>query len=83
MEPYRDRLHELYSWNADLSKLIDMQILSAEDRDTLDTLTSYNKEVQLKTLVRTAILKSHSDDSGLFDELSLWIGTRPMKYILT
>ncbi|ERJ57154.1 hypothetical protein [Sphingobacterium paucimobilis] len=73
LAPYRDRLHEQYNWNADLSKLIDMQILSAEDRNRLDAHSRYDKEVQLKALVRTAIWKAQSDDPGLFDQLSLWI----------
>lgn len=73
LAPYRERLNKLYSWNANLEKLIDMQVLSVELIKKLNAFSPYDKELQLKSIVRAAMLKSHTDDSPLFEQLSQWI----------
>ncbi|WDF69715.1 hypothetical protein PQ465_04870 [Sphingobacterium oryzagri] len=71
--PLKDKLPHSYKWNADLSKLIPLGLLTNESVQDLNDLTPYEKEIRLKNLVRAIMVSSMQNDPQLFDELCAWI----------
>lgn len=66
-------LNELYNWNANLIALIPLQILAQEMVDKLNSKSFYEKEVTLKAVLRPHLIDAYSNDTILFDKLTMWI----------
>ncbi len=71
--PYREKLDQLYNWNANLSTLIALDVLSEESVLELSTKTNYQKEIYLKKVIQQKLTDTWLHDEELFDKLSLWI----------
>ena len=73
LEKYKLALPELYKWNANITRLVELEILTSQQVEELNQLTPYLKEIQLKKIVGKKLSESYSNNSDLFDKLSIWI----------
>lgn len=73
LERYKNKLPELYIWNAKIHKLIDLNVLTKTQIRYLNGLSPYNKEIHLKTLVGIKLKGAKENNLELFESLCLWI----------
>ncbi|WP_334126731.1 hypothetical protein [Empedobacter brevis] len=73
LEKFKLELPELYKWNANITRLVELEILTNQQVEELNQLTPYLKEIQLKKIVGKKLNESYSNNSELFDKLSVWI----------
>jgi hypothetical protein len=73
LNQYKNDLHKLYNWNAKIDKLIDLGVFNLEEIDSINDLTSYEKEIRLKSLVGKKLNSAFKENKDLFLKISLWI----------
>ena len=73
LEKFKFALPDLYKWNANISRLVELDVLTNEQVEKLNQLTPYLKEIQLKKIVGKKLNESYTNNSELFDKLSIWI----------
>ncbi|MCA4777906.1 hypothetical protein [Empedobacter stercoris] len=73
LEKFKFTLPDLYKWNANISRLVELDVLTNEQVEKLNQLTPYLKEIQLKKIVGKKLNESYTNNSELFDKLSIWI----------
>lgn len=73
LNPYKDKLPELYTWNAKIEKLVDLRVISLTELAELNVKTSYEKEIVLKNKVNLKLHEYYKSDKAFFDNLCLWI----------
>ncbi|WP_281239911.1 hypothetical protein [Flavobacterium praedii] len=73
LEKYKNDLPKLYNWNARIEKLLDLETLTEKQITELNSLSSYQKELELKKIVGQKLNDSLKSNSELFDKLCLWI----------
>ncbi len=73
LEKFKLDLHKLYSWNAKIDKLIDLGIFTKEKVLELNSLTPYEKEIELKKVVGGKLREYLETDKSSFEKLCLWI----------
>ncbi len=73
LKQYTQLLPQLYQWNANLSGLVQMGVITSVEANALDKLTSYQKEINLKQIVGRALKAFQKEDQAKFDQLAYWI----------
>jgi hypothetical protein len=73
LNQYKDKLPELYTWNAKIEKLVDLDVISLSELTALNIKTSYDKEIVLKNKVNLKLHEYYKSDKALFDNLCLWV----------
>ncbi len=73
LKKFKSSLPELYKWNANITRLVELEILTNQQVEELNQLTPYLKEIQLKKIVGKKLNESYSNNSELFNKLSVWI----------
>jgi len=51
LDRYKNDLPTLYNWNAKIEKLVDLNTLTEKQVIEINSLTPYEKEIQLKNIV--------------------------------
>ncbi len=70
---FKDKLPELYTWNAKIEKLVDLGVINHSELINLKNKTSYDKEIILKKKVNLKLHEYFKSNKVLFDNLCLWI----------
>ena len=73
LDKYKKDLPTLYKWNAKIEKLVDLNTLTKKQVIEINSLTAYEKEIQLKNIVGKKLNDTLNSKSELFDKLCLWI----------
>ncbi len=73
LDRYKNDLPTLYNWNAKIEKLVDLNTLTEKQVIEINSLTPYEKEIQLKNIVGKKLNDTLNSNSELFDKLCLWI----------
>jgi hypothetical protein len=73
LEKYKNDLPKLYNWNARIERLLELETLTEKQITELNSLSSYQKELELKKIVGQKLNDSLKSNSELFDKLCLWI----------
>lgn len=73
LEKYKNDLPKLYNWNARIEKLVELETLTELQIEALNSLSPYQKEIQLKKIVGQKLNESLQSNSELFDKLCLWV----------
>ncbi|WP_254454467.1 hypothetical protein [Flavobacterium sp. M31R6] len=63
----------LYNWNAKIERLVELETLTVEQVYEINSLTNYEKELQLKKIVGKKLNETLKSRSDLFNQLCLWI----------
>lgn len=73
--PIKDKLHELYNWNAKLDKLVDFKIIDNDQFNCWKGLSSYEKELNIKHEINKYLQTAAADvsEDNNFDEVCYWI----------
>lgn len=70
---YKSDLSNLYTWNANVSKLVGYGILSEEERLKLDSSLPFDKEIFLKNRINQRLHEAYKTDIDFFHKLCLWV----------
>lgn len=73
LEPLRDKLPELYNWNAKIDRLADLSVLNESEIEDLNKLVPFEREIILKERVRVKLHEFKEADTDKFNQLCLWI----------
>ncbi|WP_052444510.1 hypothetical protein [Flammeovirga sp. OC4] len=73
LQPYKEELASLYSWKSDLSRLVELQVISTSELDELLQLPIFEKEIRVKKIVHDALHSFYQQDKEKFEELSMWL----------
>ena len=73
LNQFKDKLPELYTWNAKIEKLIDLGVITQSELNNLNSKTSYDKEIVLKKKINLKLHEYYKSNKVLFDSLCLWI----------
>ncbi len=70
---YKEDLPNLYTWNANISKIVGYGVLSEDERMKLDSLLPFDKEIVLKNRINQRLHEAYKTDIGFFHKLCLWV----------
>jgi hypothetical protein len=70
---FKDKLPELYSWNAKIEKLVELNVISVSELQVINSQSPYDKELVLKKKVNLKLSEYYKSNKVLFDSLCLWI----------
>lgn len=73
LERHKLDLPTLYNWNAKIGRLVELGVLSDEQVDEINSLSNYEKELQLKKIVGQKLNVTLKTNKNLFDKLCLWV----------
>ena len=73
LKQFKEELPKLYTWNANINKLVGLGVISKVELDILNSKTSYKKEIILKKKVNLKLHEYYKTNKALFDKLCLWI----------
>lgn len=73
LEKHKFDLPKLYNWNAKIERLVELETLTYNQVIEINSLTNYEKELQLKKIVGRKLNECLKTESNLFDQLCLWI----------
>lgn len=73
LNQYKDKLPELYIWNAKIEKLVDLGVITLTELAELNVKTYYEKEIVLKNKVNLKLHEYYKSDKVIFNNLCLWI----------
>lgn len=73
LEKHKSDLPKLYNWNAKIERLIELETLTNNQVLEINSLTNYEKELQLKKIVGRKLNECLKTESNLFYQLCLWI----------
>lgn len=73
LERHKSDLPALYNWNAKIERLVKLGVLSDKQLDEINSLSNYEKELQLKKVVGKKLNDTLKTDKNLFDKLCLWV----------
>jgi hypothetical protein len=73
LNQFKDKLPELYTWNAKIEKLIDLGVITQSELNILNSKTSYDKEIILKKKINLKLHEYYKSNKVLFNNLCLWI----------
>ena len=73
LNQFKDKLPELYTWNAKIEKLIDLGVITQSELNSLNIKTSYVKEIILKKKINLKLHEYYKSNKVLFNNLCLWI----------
>jgi hypothetical protein len=70
---HKSILSKRYQWKANINGLIDLNVISKQRAKALNSLNSFDKDIQLKKVIGKRLNIAQKDKSDLFNKLSLWI----------
>mgnify|MGYP001583667718 CR=1 FL=1 len=73
LEKFKSDLPELYKWNANISRLVELNILTNQQVEELNQLTPYSKEILLKNIICKKLNEYLIMNSEQFNNLCIWI----------
>ncbi|MDP3451812.1 MAG: hypothetical protein Q8R90_02560 [Bacteroidales bacterium] len=73
LERYKYNLPDLYNWNAKIDRLVELDTLSEKQLEEINSLSPYEKEIQIKKIVGLKLNQSFESNLELFEKLCLWI----------
>lgn len=73
LEKYKSDLPLLYNWNAKIGRLVELETLTEGQVKQLKTMSNYEKELQLKSIVGKKLNHTLNTNAELFDKLCLWV----------
>ncbi|MBD0405050.1 hypothetical protein [Flammeovirga sp. EKP202] len=73
LQLYKEEFSSLYSWKSDLSRLVELQVISTPELDGLLQLPVFEKEIRVKKMVHYALHRFHKQDRVKFEDLSMWL----------
>jgi hypothetical protein len=73
LERYKLDLPSLYTWNAKIDRLIELDTLTESEVLAINALTPYKKELKLKEIVGLKLNETLKSNKDLFGRLCLWI----------
>jgi hypothetical protein len=73
LERHKSDLPTLYNWNAKIERLVELGVLSHKQLVEINSLSNYEKELQLKKVVGKKLNDTIKIDKNLFDKLCLWV----------
>jgi hypothetical protein len=73
LNKYKNDLPNLYQWNAEINKLIALEILSESQVSEINALKFFDKELKLKKIVGKKLLEARLNNVTLFNQLCIWI----------
>ncbi|MGX1641287.1 hypothetical protein [Sphingobacterium sp. NPDC055431] len=73
--PLKEKLHELYNWNAKIEKLVDFEIINNDELENWNLLSNYEKELNIKRTLNQYLANVESDNSieSKFHQVCYWI----------
>ncbi len=74
LTPLKEQLPKLYQWNANISRLENLHVLTKEQIEEISNLSPYHKELRIKQTVNKKLndLYQKTDKKAFYD-LSLWV----------
>lgn len=75
LSPLKEKLHQLYNWNAKIDRLVELRIINNEQLNSWNRLSNYEKELNIKYTLNQYLNDTtvkNSVDSN-FDEVCYWI----------
>lgn len=73
LENHKSNLESLYTWNAKIDKLVNLETLTESQVIDLNKLTPFEKEINLKKIVGKKLNECFNSNKQLFDKLCLWV----------
>lgn len=73
LKSYSNSLPGLYKWNVNLDSLLELDVISSFELNSLSAETPYEKEIFLKDRLKIKLNESYKSDRVLFNKLCLWI----------
>jgi len=73
LERYKLDLPSLYTWNAKIDRLIELETLTESEVKAINELTPYEKELKLKKIVGQKLNETLRSNKDLFNKLCLWV----------
>lgn len=75
LKPFKERLHELYNWNANLEQLVVLNVISENELKEWNSLTNYQKELRIKERVNFNLLNTEKERNtcNKFYDISFWV----------
>lgn len=73
LDKYKNDLPKLYNWNANIERLVELDIITEKQFVDFNKLSPYEKELNLKKVVGEKLRETHKSCMRLFDELCLWV----------
>ncbi len=73
LERYKLDLPFLYTWNAKIDRLVELETLTESEVITINALTPYEKELRLKKKVGQKLNETLKSGNDLFNKLCLWV----------
>jgi len=70
---YKSDLPTLYNWNSKIDRLVELETLTEKQVKEINTLSHYEKEIQLKKFVGQKLNDTLKSNADLFDKLCLWV----------
>ncbi len=71
LNKYKSAIEKLYTWNANIDRLLDLEILSKKEIEKINNMSAFHKEIELKKTIGKK-LKELKDKTS-FNNLCLWI----------
>lgn len=73
--PIKDKLHELYNWNAKIEKLVDFGIINNDELENWNRLSNYEKELNIKRTLNQYLKNVEYEKSvdSKFHKVCYWI----------
>jgi hypothetical protein len=73
LKQYKDDLNKLYTWNAKIDRLVELNVLTELEFRELSEKVSFDREIILKQKINTKLKEFYKSDKKQFDSLCLWI----------
>jgi hypothetical protein len=73
LDKYKSDLPTLYNWNAKIDRLLELETLTKKQVEEINSLSPYEKELQLKKIVGQKLNVTLQSNPELFDKLCLWV----------
>jgi hypothetical protein len=73
LDKYKSDLPSLYNWNAKIDRLVELETLTENQVKEINTLSPYEKELQLKKIVGQKLSDTLTSNTKLFDKICLWV----------
>jgi hypothetical protein len=73
LEKYKSDLLTLYTWNAKIERLIELETLTEVQEREINRLTPYENGIQLRKIVGQKLRETYESNKALFLKLCLWI----------
>lgn len=73
LDKYKNDLAKLYNWNANIERLVELDIITKKQFVDYNKLSPYEKELKLKKVVGRKLREAYKSCMKMFDDICLWI----------